>query len=320
MLASASVEHLLAIALGNGDTQFMRANAAFFALLVTITLPVVSAQTTQPTWQATPQGQLILRPFLHAPYPHPSREHGFEGRSTTYPANPHYTDSTVGIVIPAGYLQGDTVDYVVHFHGHNNHVAKVITQYKLAEQLSAARVNGILIVPQGPRDAADSGGGKLELDAGAFEQLMGEVTEFLNAQRKIRTTRIGRIVLSSHSGGYKVTAAILDHGGLAEHINDVLLLDSSYGSLESFAHWAAASADHRLVSLYTQHLAGANKELMGMLDRAGTRYRLIAIDEAAVQDQVFARRGVTFMATTIPHDEVPVEYFARLIKTGDFSR
>jgi hypothetical protein len=299
----------------------MRIAVLFCAWLVTITLPLASwAQATQPSWQTTPHGQLILRPFPHAPYPHPSREHGFKGRSTTYPADPHYTDSTVGIFIPAGYVQRDAVDYVVHFHGHNNHVSKVITQYKLAEQLSAARVNAILIVPQGPKDAADSGCGKLELDDGAFELLMGEVTDFLKSQRKIHTTRIGRIVLSSHSGGYKVTAAVLDHGGLAEHLGDVLLLDSSYGSLESFAHWAAASVDHRLVSLYTQHLADANKELMGMLDKAGTAYRSLAPDEAAVTDQTFARRGVSFMPTTVLHDEVPVEYFGRLVKTSGLSR
>jgi hypothetical protein len=299
----------------------MRIAALFCAWLVTIALPLASwAQATQPSWQTTAHGQLILRPFPHAPYPHPSREHGLKGRSTTYPADPHYIDSTVGIFIPAGYVQGDSVDYVVHFHGHNNHVSKVIAQYKLAEQLSAARVNAILIVPQGPKDAADSGGGKLELDAGAFEQLIGEVTDFLNSQRKIHTTRIGRIVLSSHSGGYKVTAAVLDHGGLAEQVSDVLLLDSSYGSLESFAHWAAASADHRLVSLYTQHLAEANKELMGILDKARTAYRTVTLDEATVTDQTFAPRGVSFMPTTVPHDQVPVEYFGRLVKSSALNR
>src|SRR5947209_738180 len=66
-----------------------------------------SAQATQPSWQTTPQGQLVLRPFPHAPYPHPSREHGFKGRATTYPADPHYVDSTVAIFIPAGYIDGD---------------------------------------------------------------------------------------------------------------------------------------------------------------------------------------------------------------------
>src|SRR5438046_2886718 len=76
-------------------------------LLAAVLSAMVSAQPTQPAWQTIVNGELILRPFPHAPYPHPSREHGFKGRSTTYPADPHYADSTVGVFIPAGYIQGD---------------------------------------------------------------------------------------------------------------------------------------------------------------------------------------------------------------------
>lgn len=288
--------------------------STLFALTLT---QLAQGQATQPAWQSAAGGQLILRPFHYAPYPHSSREAGFKGRAATYPASPHYTDSTVGIFIPPGYLPGEAVDYIVHFHGHNNHVSKVIPQYRLAEQLTDAKINAILIVPQGPRDAADSGGGKLELDEGGFGRLIDEVTQFLQAEGKIRTAKIGRIVLSSHSGGYKVTAAVLDHGGLTDHITDVLLLDSSYGSLEAFAKWAGASPSHRLVSLYTQHLAAANKELMGLLQKVKTDYE--ALDESVVNDGQLARRGVTFMATKVAHDEVPVEYFGRLVKTSERS-
>jgi hypothetical protein len=274
-------------------------------------------QTTQPSWQHLPQGELILRPFANAPYPHPSREHGFKGRATTYPADPHYVDSTVGVFVPAGYATADTVDYVVHFHGHNNHVAKVIPQYQLIEQMAAAKVKAVLLVPQGPKDAADSGGGKLELDDGALSRLLEEVTAYLVAGGKARATaKVGHVVLTSHSGGYKVTAAVLERGGpLAEHITDVLLLDSSYGSLESYARWAGASpSSHRLVSLYTQHLEQANRELMQLLDRAGTKYESLA--EAELTDERLAARTTIFAATQVAHDEVPVKYFGRLLKTS----
>jgi hypothetical protein len=291
----------------------------FLIVAVTFVGPTAGAAATQPTtqavWQTVAGGQLMLRPFPHAPYPHASREDGWKGRSVNYPLDPHYIDATVGIFIPPGYVPGETVDFIVHFHGHNNHVSNVIPHYRLAEQLAAAKLNAILIVPQGPKDVPDSGGGKLELDAGAFAQLVEEVTAFLVAEGKIRTTKIGRIVITSHSGGYKVTAAVLDHGGLADHVTDVLLLDSSYGSLERFASWAAASPKHRLVSLYTDHLAAANKELMGLLTAAKTPY--VAVDEATATDAELARRGTTFMATKVAHDQVPIEYFGRLIRTSE---
>jgi hypothetical protein len=280
---------------------------------------LAQAQSTQPAWQPIMGGQLILRPLHSAPYPHASRENGFKTRATTYPTSPHYTDSTVAIFIPPSYRPADAVDYVVHFHGHNNHVAKVIPQYHLAEQFTEAKLNAILIVPQGPRDAADSGGGKLELDDGGFARLVDEITHFLAAENKIpATAKVGRIALSTHSGGYKVTAAILDHGGLPDHVTDVLLLDSSYGSLESFAKWAAASPSHRLVSLYTQHLASANQELTKMLQAANVSYE--TLEEASADDPHFSRRGVTFMPTQVPHDDIPTKYFGVLVRTANLSR
>ena len=278
---------------------------------------LAAAPSTQPSpmWKTTPQGQLILRPFANAPYPHPSRADGFKGKTTTFPAVPHYTDSTVGIFIPSDYKPADTVDYIVHFHGHMNHVSKVIDQYKLPQQLAATKANAILIVPQGPKDAADSGGGKLELDPGGFAKLIDEVTAYLNSEGKIHTNKVGRIVLSAHSGGYKVTAAILHQGGMEKNITDVLLLDASYGSFEWFADWCKADSNHRLVSLFTDHLAAANNQIMGLLTQAKVQYRVL--DEPTVTDDQLHQRGAIFMHTKGPHDQVPVDYFGRLLPSFD---
>lgn len=272
-----------------------------------------SANGAEAQWQKTPEGDVILRPFANAPYPHKSREGGFKGGKTAYGPE-HYTDSTVGIVVPAGYTPGDAVDYVVHFHGHLNHVANVLTKYKLARQLVDAKVNAILIVPQGPKDAADSGGGKLELDPGGFAKLIEEVTAYLEAEGKIKTTNVGRIALTAHSGGYKVTAAILHHGGMEKQITDVILLDASYGSLEWFAEWCKASSEHRLVSLFTDHLADENAAIMKLLDKAAVMYR--QLEEGKLKDKELTARGPVFMHTKGPHDQVPVDYFGRLVGTS----
>jgi hypothetical protein len=286
--------------------------------LLAVAMPVHAQTAAAPQWQKTPDGDILLRPFANAPYPHKSRENGFKGSKETFGPE-HYADSTVGIVIPAGYKPGDAVDYVVHFHGHMNHVSNVLTKYKLPQQLVAAKVNAILLVPQGPGDAADSGGGKLELDPGAFAKLIEEVTAYLKAEGKINTTNVGHIVLAAHSGGYKVTAAILHHGGMPEHITDVLLLDASYGSLEWFADWCKSSpADHRLVSLFTDHLADENQAIMKLLDQAGVKYR--QLDEPKLSDEQLTARGPVFMHTKGPHDQVPIDYFGRLVGTSSLSR
>src|SRR5687768_13252105 len=148
--------------------------------------------TSQPIWQETPFGQLILQPFESAPYPHASRADGFKGKTQHFPREPHYTDSTVGIFIPAHFAAGqnDPVHFVVYFHGHGNNVAKTIAEYKMPQRFASAKINAILIIPQGPRDAGDSGGGKLELDRGGFATLITDVHEFLLWQHRIRARQV----------------------------------------------------------------------------------------------------------------------------------
>lgn len=278
------------------------------------------AQDSQPTWKTNQYGQLILRPFAHAPYPHESRKNGHKYNDEFFSYAGHYDDSTVGIFIPADYKPSDVVNYVVHFHGWENHVSRVVEQYQLMRQLEEAKVNAILVVPQGPKDAKDSGDGKLELDRGGFEKLMVEVTDFLADEGKIHTHTIGHITLSTHSGGYKVTAAVLDHGGLALHITDVCLLDSSYGNLDWFANWCAASPNHRLVSFHTQHLNDANMELRGELDKRHVVWR--TVPDFKLKDEDFKPRGVLIVPTLLPHDEVPFghDYFRRVIQYSDFMK
>jgi hypothetical protein len=289
---------------------------AIILLAITMLTSRAAAQTTRPTWQQSPEGQLILRPFDHAPYPHASRAEGFKGSKQFFPKSRHYDDSTVAVFIPRNYTPADSVNYLVHFHGHMNHVSKVITTYRLCEQLSASGVNAILIVPQGPKDAADSGFGKLELDKGAFESLINEVADFLHQEGKLTTKNIGRIALSAHSGGYKVTAAILHHGGLTDHISDVFLLDASYGSLEWFAQWCDGKSDRRLVSFFTEHLADENKTLMEMLDKAHVSYA--RLEESAVSTDAIKPRTPLFIPTTLPHNDVPMkkDYLKRLVETS----
>ena len=68
---------------------------------------------------------------------------------------------------------------------------------------------------------------------------------------------IGSIILSGHSGGYHVMAAIVDHGGLSEKIREVWLFDALYGGTENFVTWQK-SQNGRLLDIYTDH--GGTKE------------------------------------------------------------
>lgn len=285
------------------------------ATLLFLTVALLAAIPA--TAQISPEGELILRPFANAPYPHKSRENGFKINGTTYDAAGHYSDSTVGIFIPAGFKPGEATDFVVHFHGHLNHVSQVFEQFNLKKEFVQSGLNAILLVPQGPKDATDSGDGRLELDPGGFEALLREVAAYLHTSGKLPTEKIGRVTLTAHSGGYNVTSAILQHGGLADKIKDVVLFDATYGNLEGFADWAKLGHGRRLISIFTEHLASANVMLMSMLQTRGVKYKVTLDGEW--KDSDLKARSVLFIHTLdLTHNDTvsKKDYFARFLGTG----
>ena len=211
-----------------------------------------------------PLGRLIVTQFVTAPFPHPARAEGHKYHDEFFSAAEHYSDRTVAMFIPKNFRVADKIDFVVHFHGWRNTVAGTLEQFKLVEQLCASGRNAILIVPEGPRNAADSFGGKLE-DTNGFKAFMDEAVEKLRASGALAETNfeIGNIILSGHSGGYHVMAAILDHGGLSEKIREVWLFDALYGGTENFVAWQKAE-NGRLLDIYTDH--GGTKEESGKFD------------------------------------------------------
>lgn len=237
------------------------------------------------------KGRTFLRPFASAPYPHSGRP---------------YRDSTIGIYVPAGYRATDTIDYAVHFHGFCNDTSHVLARYRLREQLDRSGRNAILVVPQGPKDARDADFGKLEHDENGLRNLLEGVGTFLRAERITNASAIGRVVLSSHSGGYGGAGGAIVHGGLGEHISDVLLFDSAYGYYDAFANWTKADAQHHLLSIFTTDTENGNVYLMTLIQ--------------AQQPNVFVRlahgmtlaqlqtRAPTFVLTTVAHDELLQRY------------
>ncbi len=234
--------------------------------MVRLTIPVFLALATQAAVAMTPsleetyvsQGRLIVAAFTSAPFPYPARAEGHTYKGKLYPAAEHYADSTVAIFIPKGFREADRLDFVIHFHGWNNSVAGTLATFRLVEQLVTSGKNAVLVVPEGPRDAPDSFGGKLE-DPDGFRLFMDEVLATLRARAgfKQKEFTVGRIILSGHSGGYRVIAGILDRGGLPKNADEVWLFDALYSQTDSFLAWAERTHG-RLLNIYTDD--GGTKE------------------------------------------------------------
>ena len=265
-----------------------------------------------------------MTPFVSAPFPHPARADGHTYHDEFYSAKDHYSDSTVAMFIPKNFRATDKIDFVVHFHGWNHTVAGTLPEYKLIEQFSASGKNAILIVPQGPFNAPDSFGGKLE-DTNGFKIFMDEAMEKLRASGALaelerrsptrpgaglkragsetgapdaegRAPEIGNIILSGHSGGYHVMAAIVDHGGLSGKIKEVWLFDALYGGTENFVEWQK-SQNGRLLDIYTDH-GGTKDETENLMAFYKTNdVSFFAAEETNALPRRSARRTKLFFCT-----------------------
>lgn len=251
-----------------------------------------------------PCGQLIVTQFVSAPFPHPARADGHKYHDEFFSAAEHYSDSTVAMFIPKNFRATDKIDFVVHFHGWRNTVAGTLEQYQLVQQFADSGKNAILIVPEGPRDAADSFGGKLE-DTNGFKLFMAEALEKLQASGALAQTNsgIGSVIISGHSGGYHVMAAILDHGGLPEKIREAWLFDALYGGTENFVAWQKKQ-NGRLLDIYTDH-GGTREETEKLM--AGYKTNAVSFFAAEGTDaapQNLLTNKLIFLHTDMVHNDV----------------
>jgi len=250
------------------------------------------------------QGELIVTQLASAPFPHANRAQGHTYEGKLYSAKEHYSDNTVVIFIPKGFRESDKIDFVIHFHGWKNHVEAVLGQYHLVEQLIASGRNAVLIVPQGPYDAPDSFGGKLE-DPDGFRRFLAEVMQTLKERSRLKKKdfALGRIVLSGHSGGYEVISAILDRGGLTDHVKEVWLFDSLYAQTDKFLAWIERQQG-RFIDIYTEHggTKARTEELMATLRQRGMP--LFAANDGDANPEDLLTNRLIFLYTDLPHNDV----------------
>ncbi len=252
--------------------------------------------------QYAPLGRLIITNFASAPFPHPQRAQGHSYRDQFFSAAEHYQDSHVALFIPKDFRPGRDIDFVVHFHGWGNNVSNALAKYQLPEQFAASRRNAILIVPQGPLNASDSFGGKLE-EADGFKHFMAEALEVLRQQGIVAKGGIGRIILSGHSGGYEVISAILARGGITDKIGEVWLFDALYAKTERFALWF----DHhpgRFIDLYTEHGGTKEESEALMVALQGNGVPFFSADETNATAPDLRDNHLVFLFSELPHDEV----------------
>lgn len=263
-------------------------------------------------WEKTDEGETAFVTMKSAPYPHPSRDNGFVYNKKTIPRDPHYIDSTVGLFIPRTFHRTPKTNVIVYLHGWSDNVRRAIGAFKLREQIVASGQNVILIFPEGPRDATDSGCGKLE-DKDGLKNLVEESLATLHAAGKINNEKIGHVLIAGHSGAYRGLACSADHGGLDAELTGVCLLDSTYGNLDMFVDWVKRHPKGHFFSIFTDHLAAQNVYLFTHMQKSGADTKL-QIDTDATDDLVAHTPALFLHTEKLTHNET-TRWFERWLKT-----
>ncbi len=218
-------------------------------------------------WHAFPAGEWAKLYLRNSPFPDSSRTQGHTYEKKFYPKHPHYNDSSAVAVMLDGYHQVNGAnDVIVHFHGWHNDNLGAMEQFGMVQQLIDSKKNAILVFAQGPYRAADSHGGKMERDGG-FKKFVEEILQRLVEEKRLPDATIGRVIVTAHSGGYRLAINAVSSGKLSEKIREVFLFDAFYAQYEKLLPWLAADKENKLRSIYTEHLAVEHKEFMEMLKK-----------------------------------------------------
>ena len=248
------------------------------------------------------KGEMIIAKLSSAMFPHAKRDTGYWYNGKKYAAYNHYQDSSVAIFIPRGFKQGESTNFVFYFHGWYNNIDSTFAQFRIAGQFADSKINAILIQPEGPKNAPDSFGGKLEESYG-FKRLMDDILDVLVKDTKIKNKNIGSIILAGHSGAYRVMSFVLSDGGLTEYIKEVYLFDALYGQTEKFAYWLDHS-DGRLIDIYTDG-GGTEKESRNfMADLQVLGFPFLSRKELDVSTTDLMKNRIIFISSDLKHSEV----------------
>jgi hypothetical protein len=113
----------------------------------------------------------------------------------------------------------------------------------------------------------------------------------------------GGIILSGHSGGYRVMAAILDRGGLSSQVKEVWLFDALYAQADKFQTWSEKQGG-RLVNIYTDNRGRKGRTEEMISDLKYREVNFLASTDLAIIPPELTTNKLVFLHTDLEHNEV----------------
>ena len=232
-------------------------------------------------WHQVNEGSWTKLYLKNSLFPHSSRQRIYTYKDLVFTRNVNYSDSSAVVFIPKGYKTTGYNDVIVHFHGWNNEAVNVMHDFNLLGQLYRSKKNAILIIAQGPKNAMDSSGGKIE-ERNGLKKYIREILQKLKKEKVIAKSWLRKVIISAHSGGYRPAILGLVNGGLQKNIKEIFLFNSFYDLTENIVPWLKAEKDNRLRSIYTEDLVPKHQEFLKLLTQNGLTYNKIISDKTKI--------------------------------------
>jgi hypothetical protein len=253
-------------------------------------------------------------------FPDTARAKGHTYNKIFYPAEKHYSDSTVLIAVPARFKAGKQIDVIVWFHGWYNTIDSAAAYFELLKQFAASKRNAILVIPEMATRAPDSYGGKLERQE-IFKHLLHDVLLKLKTEKIIgKGTKPGNILLAGHSGAFRVMAHILQNG--AVEVKQIILFDGLYSQLNKYINWIQAGTVHRFINLYTNKGGGTDEVSEMMMQQLSQKHiPYVKTEEKDLQPAMLKNNRVIFIHSLKEHNDVinrPDHNFRLFTENSDF--
>ena len=253
---------------------------------------------------AAQKGKGIRFASSYSMFPDTARTNGYDYNGKHYDAATYYSDSSVLIYVPKHFSSKKKISLVCWFHGWGNMIDSACKQYQLLEQFEESGRNAIFVFPEGPKNAPDSYGGKLEQPA-IFQQLMKEVIVKLAINKIIKMVTPFHIndydiTLAGHSGAYRVISKIINKSP----VNEVILFDAMYGGNDAYLQWLSVPG-HRFINIYTKD-GGTFDNSHLIMDKLtdSLHVPMISVVEEAVNDQLLQTHQKIFIFSSKGHNEV----------------
>lgn len=270
-----------AIAIGAVQVASLPAVAQTGSEPIAVPRPHEVRSRTPPT--TTPQSEIVefngapfpyrgVNPNTGQPFMNITTEDGRRGRNSRGGVlweDRTFSDSRVLVHMPKGFDVRRPGVIVVFLHGNRASLEKdVFYRQRVADQITAANINAVLLAPQLAVNASDSSAGKFWEPFG-FARFMGDSVPHLArmyGDPKSKTTFATMpIIVVAYSGGYVPAAWALHRGGAEWRIIGVVLLDALYGETSKYADFIKRRRNAFFISSYTSSTAGGNASLRSIL-------------------------------------------------------